>query len=220
VLALNEKTLSVSRMKSLIAHTSPFSKVAEQYKSARTNLYFLMKNSGKKILLVTSTHKGEGKTTSVINLAISMAKGDERVLVIDANFRNPSIHSVFNRPNQTGFLDVLKETVVFEDVVYSTYINDLDVLMCGDISASSLEVINSNRIAAFLEEISDKYDRIVIDAPPVLEAAEARFLASRCDGVIMITNRYVTKMEEFATAKRALEVANANVVGVVLNEKK
>jgi capsular exopolysaccharide synthesis family protein len=207
-------------MKSLLSFTSPFSKVAEQYKSTRTNLFFLMKNTGKKILLVTSTHKGEGKTTSALNLAIAMAKGDERVLVIDANFRNPSVHAAFNQPNENGFLDVMKENITFEEAVHSTYIKDLDVLMCGDLSASSLEVINSNRIASFLEEISNKYDRIVIDAPPVLEAAEARFLASRCDGVIMITNRYVTKMEEFAKAKRALEVANANVVGVVLNEKK
>jgi capsular exopolysaccharide synthesis family protein len=207
-------------MKSLVTYSSPFSKVAEQYKSSRTNLFFLLKETGSKILLVTSTHKGEGKTTSVVNLAISMAKSDEKVLIIDANFRNPSIHNIFRMPHLKGFLDVLKEDTTFNDAVYETYINDLDVLVCGDLTASSLEVINSNKISAFLEEIHQKYDRIIIDAPPILEAAEARFLASKCDGVIMIANRYVTKMEEFAKAKRALEVAEANVVGVILNEKK
>jgi capsular exopolysaccharide synthesis family protein len=178
-----------------------------------------MKHAGSKILLVSSPIKGEGKTTTIVNLAISMSKGNEKVLLIDANFRNPSIHSIFQLPNQTGFLDLLKGRVSFEETVQCTPIGNLDVLTTGDLSPSSLEVINSHTVSDFFGDIMQQYDRILIDAPPVLEAAEARFLASRSDGVILVTNRYVTKLEDFAKAKRALEVANANLLGVVLNEK-
>jgi capsular exopolysaccharide synthesis family protein len=214
------QSLAVSRMKSLLSYTSPFSSVTEQYKSTRTNLYFLMKNTGSKILLVSSPSKGEGKTTTLVNLAIAMVKGNEKVLIIDANFRYPAIHSTFKLSNNEGFLDVLKGTVSFTRAVHHTHIKNLDVLTSGELSPSSLEVINSQTVSAFLENITEKYDRIVIDAPPVLEAAEATFLASKSDGVVLVTNRYVTKLEDFAKTKRALEVAKVNLLGVVLNEKK
>jgi capsular exopolysaccharide synthesis family protein len=148
-----------------------------------------------------------------------MVKGNERVLIIDANFRNPAIHSIFHFTNKEGFLDVLKGTISFERTVHHSHIKNLDILTSGELNPSSLEVINSHTVSEFMKDILEKYDRIVIDAPPVLEAAEARFLASKSDGVILVTNRYVTKIEDFAKAKRALEVADANVLGVVLNEK-
>lgn len=215
----HKRSLAVSRMKGLVLSLSPFSKVAEEYRSTRTNLYFLMKNKGSKSLVVTSAKKAEGKTTSVTNLAISMAKGNEKVLIVDANFRRPFIHTIFNLPNQLGFLDVLKGTLPMKEVMYHSYVPNLDVLTSGDLSSNSLEVINSQRIITFLEEVSQHYDRIIIDAPPILEAAEVRFLASRSDGVILISCKNKTKIDEFAEAKRALEVAGANLIGVVLNEK-
>jgi capsular exopolysaccharide synthesis family protein len=218
-LAPRNKSLTVSRLKSLLSFTSPFSKITEQYKSTRTNLFFLMKQTGGKILTVTSPNKGEGKTTTLVNLAVSMAKGNEKVLIIDANFRNPCLHTIFKLPNQSGFLDVLKEDVLLENAVYTTHIKNLHVLISGELTPRSLEVINSQKIADFFTEVTEGYDRILIDAPSVLEAAEARFLASKSDGVIMIAHRYVTKQEDFAKASRALKVAKANIIGTVLNER-
>ncbi|OOE15004.1 hypothetical protein UN64_05240 [Fictibacillus arsenicus] len=206
-------------MRCLLSYTNPYSSIAEQYRSTRTNLYFLTKKSGKKILLVTSPKKGAGKTTTLINLAISMVKGNERVLIIDANFRNPSLHTILKLQNRTGLIDVLKGDYSYENVVQQTYIIGLEVLTSGDTRTSALEELGTNKMTELLNRISTSYDTVLIDAPSVLEAAEARFLASKSDGVILITNRFVTKIEEIAKTQKALEVAKATIIGVVLNEK-
>jgi capsular exopolysaccharide synthesis family protein len=218
-LGFNKRNPVAAKMRSLLSYTNPFSSIAEQYRSTRTNLYFLTKKSGKKILLFTSPKTGAGKTTTLINLAISMVKGNEKVLIIDANFRNPSIHTLLKLHNRTGLIDIVKGIHPFEEVVHQTYIEGLDVLTSGDTRTSALEELGTDRMTELLNDISSKYDTILIDAPSVLEAAETRFLASKSDGVILITNKYVTKIEEIAKTQKALEVANANIIGVVLNEK-
>jgi capsular exopolysaccharide synthesis family protein len=218
-LGFNKRNPVAAKMRSLLSYTNPYSSIAEQYRSTRTNLYFLTKKSGKKILLVTSPKKGAGKTTTLINLAISMVKGNERVLIIDANFRNPSLHTILKLHNRTGLIDILKGDYSYENVVQQTYINGLEVLTSGDTRTSALEELGTNGMTELLNTISKYYDTVLIDAPSVLEAAEARFLASKSDGVILITNRYVTKIEEIVKTQKALEVAKANIIGVVLNEK-
>jgi capsular exopolysaccharide synthesis family protein len=218
-LGFNKRNPVAAKMRSLLSYTNPFSSIAEQYRSTRTNLYFLTKKSGKKILLFTSPKTGAGKTTTLINLAISMVKGNEKVLIIDANFRNPSIHTLLKLHNRTGLIDVLKGIHPFENVVHQTYIEGLDVLTSGDTRTSALEELGTDRMTDLLNTISSNYDTVLIDAPSVLDAAEARFLASKSDGVILITNKYVTKIEEIAKTQKALEVAKATIIGVVLNEK-
>ncbi|MDR7073376.1 CpsD/CapB family tyrosine-protein kinase [Fictibacillus barbaricus] len=208
-----------AKMRSLLSYTNPYSSIAEQYRSTRTNLYFLTKKGGRKILLVTSPRKGAGKTTTLVNLAISMVKGNEKVLIIDANFRNPSIHTILKLQNRRGLIDVIKGIQTFENAVHQTYIEGLDVLTSGDTRTSALEELGTTAMTELLEILSNKYDAILIDAPSVLEAAEARFLASKSDGVILITNKFVTKIEEIVKTQKALEVAKANIIGVVLNEK-
>jgi capsular exopolysaccharide synthesis family protein len=218
-LGFNKRNPVAAKMRSLLSYSNPYSSIAEQYRSIRTNLYFLTKKSEKKILLVTSPRKGAGKTTTLINLAISMVKGNERVLIIDANFRNPSLHTIFKLHNRTGLIDVLKGDHPHEDVVHHSYIDGLEVLTSGDTRTSALEELGTDTMTELLDTLSSSYDTVLIDAPSVLEAAEARFLASKSDGVILITNRYVTKMDEISKTQKALEVAKAQIIGVVLNEK-
>jgi capsular exopolysaccharide synthesis family protein len=218
-LGFNKRNPVAAKLRSLLSYTNPYSSIAEQYRSTRTNLYFLTKKSGKKILLVTSPKKGAGKTTTLINLAISMVKGNERVLIVDANFRNPSLHTILKLHNRKGLIDVLKGDYSYEEVVQHTYIEGLDVLTSGDTRTSALEELGTKKMTDLLNTISANYDSVLIDAPSVLEAAEARFLASKSDGVILITNKYVTKIEEIAKTQKALEVAKATIIGVVLNEK-
>jgi capsular exopolysaccharide synthesis family protein len=218
-LGFNKRNPVAAKMRSLLSYTNPFSTIAEQYRSTRTNLYFLTKKNDKKILLVTSPKKGAGKTTTLVNLAISMVKGNEKVLIVDANFRNPSIHTILKLANRSGLVEVLKGVHPFEKVVHHSYIEGLDVLTSGDTRISALEELGTSRMTELLRDIAQNYDTILIDAPSVLEAAEARFLASKSDGVILITNRYVTKIEEVVKTQKALEVAKANIIGVVLNEK-
>ncbi|WNB92454.1 CpsD/CapB family tyrosine-protein kinase [Bacillus sp. NEB1478] len=218
-MGFNKRNPVAAKMRSLLSYSNPYSNIAEQYRSTRTNLFFLTKKSEKKILLVTSPKKGAGKTTTLVNLAISMVKGNEKVLIIDANFRNPSIHTILKLQNRKGLIDVVKGVHSFENAVHKTYIEGLDVLTSGDTRTSALEELGTKNMSNLLENISSIYDTILIDAPSVLEAAEARFLASKSDGVILITNKYVTKIEEIAKTQKALEVAKANIIGVVLNEK-
>lgn len=208
-----------TKKRSLLSHTNPYSIIAEQYRSTRTNLYFLTKKSKKKILTVTSPRNGAGKTTTLMNLAISMVKGNEKVLIIDANYRNPSIHTILKLNNNTGLVDLLRGNYSFQEVVHKTHIEGLHVLTSGDTRISTLEELGTNEMTQLLNAVTSDYDTVLIDAPSVLDAAETRFLASKSDGVILIINRYVTKSDEIIKTKRALEVAKANIIGVVLNEK-
>jgi capsular exopolysaccharide synthesis family protein len=218
-LVFKKRSPIATKKRSLLSHTNPYSIIAEQYRSTRTNLYFLTKKSGKKILTVTSPRKKAGKTTTLMNLAISMVKGNEKVLIIDANFRNPSIHAILKLNNNTGLIDVLRGNYGYEDVVHKTHIEGLDALTSGDTRLGTLEELGTNKMTELLKAASSEYDTVLIDAPSVLEAAEARFLASKSDGVILITNRYVTKFDDITKTKKALEVAKANIIGVVFNEK-
>jgi capsular exopolysaccharide synthesis family protein len=218
-LVFNKRNPVATKKRSLLSYTNPFSPIAEQYRSARTNLYFLTKKSQKKVLLISSPKKGDGKTTTLVNLAVSMARGKEKVLLMDANFRNPSIHSIFKIPNHTGLVDVIKGVHAFDNVVHQSYIPGLDLLTSGDIRLGTLEDLGTEEMTELLKEVSDQYDTILIDGPPVLEAAETRFLASKSDGVILLVNRYHTKIDEIEKAKKSLEVAKAHIIGVILNEK-
>jgi capsular exopolysaccharide synthesis family protein len=218
-LVFKKRSPIATKKRSLLSHTNPYSIIAEQYRSTRTNLYFLTKKSEKKILTVTSPRKGAGKTTTLMNLAISMVKGNEKVLIIDANYRNPSIHTTLKLNNNTGLVDLLRGNYSFQEVVHKTHIEGLHVLTSGDTRISTLEEVGTNKMTELLNVVSTEYDTVLIDAPSVLDAAETRFLASKSDGVILITNRYVTKSDEIIKTKKALAVAKANIIGVVLNEK-
>jgi capsular exopolysaccharide synthesis family protein len=219
-LVLSRRRKGKSEKRNLVTYTNPDSIISEHFRTIRTNINFLSEKRKSKIFLLTSPRKGEGKSTTTANLAVTMAQQKERVLVIDANLREPRLHSIFKIENNIGLTNVLTNKAIFEDAVYKTEIGELEILTSGSTSFNPAELLGNNMMKDLLNKISDCYDIVLIDSPSVLKSTETRVLANQCDGVVLVLSKGVTPLEEVEEAKKVIEFAHARLVGAILNESK
>lgn len=206
--------------KPLVTYTNPNSIIAEQFRTIRTNIHFLTDQNKRKVFLITSPNKQEGTSTSIANLAISMAQSREKVLLIDANLRNPSLHQLFKASNNIGLTNVISGSSKLNEAIDQTGIAQLDLLTSGTISPNPSDVMGDYRMENLLKEVGEAYDLVLIDTPPVLKSTETRILGSLCDGVLILLNRGKTKVEEAEESKKIMNLAQANVLGLLLNDNK
>lgn len=211
------ETAAISR--SLITYTNPFSNAAEQYRNIRSNIQFISMNHKLHSIIVTSPGFGEGKSTTAVNLAISMAQRGDKVLLIDADLRKPTMNTTFNLPNTVGLSNVLTGHAAIEDVVQKTGIGELEVLVSGPIRTQSAELLGSRSIRHLLQALKGKYDVVLFDCPPVLESSDTMIIAHECDGTILVIKSGVTQREKASEAKRAFELAKLKILGVIINKK-
>jgi len=209
-----------SKKRNLITFANPDSIISEQYRTIRTNLHFLNGDKKNKTLLVTSPGKLEGKSTTAANLAISMAQQQEKVLLIDGNLRNPNIHSIFKTSNAFGLTDVLTGTTTFEEAVYSSTIERLDILTSGQTPTNPVELLASQKMQQLLQKVKSLYDIILIDSTSILEVTDTKIIANICVGVVLVVKQNKTNIESAVETKKVLEYARAKIVGVILNNKK
>jgi tyrosine-protein kinase Etk/Wzc len=204
---------------SLITTQEPKSSISESFRALRTSIHFSAINREKKTILVTSTFPGEGKTTIIANLAIIMAQTGARVLLIDCDLRRPKQHELFNHSKAPGLTEVLAGDTPLEAVLHNTGIPNFDFASAGTTPPNPSELLGSDNMANFLASLRQRYDHILIDAPPVLAVTDAPLLTSRCDlaVVVMETERVPVK-----AAQRMAELlgsARAPVAGIVINDK-
>jgi capsular exopolysaccharide synthesis family protein len=217
-LVLNrKKQIRVMKKRHLVTYTQPESLISEQFREIRTNMKFI-NNSENKIFLITSPKNGEGKSTTISNLAVSIANQKEKTLIIDANLREPLIHSIFKIPNEIGLTNVLTGNATLEEAIYKTEITRLEVLTSGSTAFNPAELLETKRMKELLKSIAASYDIVLIDAPSVLKSTETRVLANQCDGVVLVVNRGKTEIEKAIETKKVLELAQAKIVGAILNE--
>ncbi|MBS4220194.1 CpsD/CapB family tyrosine-protein kinase [Bacillus sp. FJAT-49711] len=212
--------MMASKKRNLITFANPDSIISEQYRTIRTNIYFLNGDKKNKTLLVTSPGKLEGKSTTAANLAISMAQQQEKVLLIDGNLRNPNIHSIFKASNAFGLTDVLTETTSFEEAVFPSSIEKLDILTSGKTPSNPVELLASQNMQQLLQKVKSLYDIILIDSTSILEVTDTKIIANICDGVVLVVKQNKTNIESAVETKKVLEYARAQIVGVILNNKK
>jgi len=217
LLSKRKKQLDSYNRTNLITYTHPESIISEQFRTIQTNLSLLTANSGKHVFLITSSNLSEGKSTMAVNLAISMALQKRKVLLIDANLRNPSSHIIFRLQNENGLTDVLLGKLPFEDSVSKTDIGRLEVLTAGTLPLNPVELLSSYMMKDLVEKVHQIYDIVIIDSPSVLEVTDSKILAGMCNGVILVINRGQTDLAEALEAKKELEFAKANILGVILN---
>ncbi|MBK0292103.1 polysaccharide biosynthesis tyrosine autokinase [Priestia aryabhattai] len=203
----------------LFTHSHPNSIISDQFRAIRANVHFLTKEKTCKLFLITSPETGEGKSTMAANLAVSMAQKKEKILLIDANLRDPAIQDIFDIPNNGGLIDILESEEPFEEVVHQTRIENLDILTCGSFSIHFGELLGNKKMKNLLAKLSACYDVVLIDSPSVLMSPETSLLSTYCDGVILILKRGNTKVEKIKEAKKVLDIAGAKIVGAVMNEK-
>ncbi len=192
--------------------------VAEAYRIIRTNFVFGAVDKSLKIFQVTSAVKGEGKTTTTVNLGISLSQVGMKVLLVDADLRRPSIHKTLHLSNNTRGLDqILRGEMSLEEAVQKTSIPNLWVLTSGGIPDHPSELLSSNAMRHLLVKLRSLYDVILIDSPPIISVADAPVIASHVDGTILVVRAGYIPRRLTLQAKKFVEAVNGKVLGIVLN---
>ncbi|MDO4169011.1 MAG: CpsD/CapB family tyrosine-protein kinase [Lachnospiraceae bacterium] len=201
----------------LIDETAPFNFV-EAYKSLRTNIDFLASTNNYHSILITSAGPWDGKSTVSINLAVAMADSGKKVVLVDCDMRKGSVATYLKiSRNSPGITDVLSEKNSLNDVILHNDDLNIDILPVGALPSNPSEVIGSMEMVSLLQSLSDIYDYIFIDAPPVSVVTDAVILSRFVDGVLLVVRIDETTKKDLNLTKKRLEDVNAHILGAVLN---
>ncbi|MGH7493288.1 MAG: GumC family protein [bacterium] len=201
----------------LITHFAPKSPISEAFRTFRTNLQYTKLDRELRALLVTSPGPGEGKSTAVSNLAITMAQMGSRVLLIDSDLRRPVLHSIFKVDRRIGLSNVLVGRASIEEAVRKTDIENLFVMPCGTLPPNPSELLASNAMTRALEEMKAMFDIVLFDSPPIIAVTDAAVLGSRLDGVILVVKAGQTDREAAYRAYTLLKNVGTRILGALLN---
>ncbi|GMK46686.1 tyrosine-protein kinase YwqD [Paenibacillus glycanilyticus] len=204
----------------LVAHVNSSSSLSEAYRTLRTNIMFSGIDDPVRTIMLTSASPGEGKTTTVANLAVTFAHEGKKTLLVDADLRKPSVHIMFKKSNRSGLTDALFKENPWQEIVHETEIEHLHLLTAGIIPPNPSEILSSRRMSELVEEWRVHYDVILFDTPPLLAVADGMILSALCDGVILVIKSGKTKFTSARKVLSQLEFAKARVLGTVLNNKK
>ncbi|MEA3279103.1 MAG: polysaccharide biosynthesis tyrosine autokinase [Thermodesulfobacteriota bacterium] len=230
--AVDDKT--VERYSRIASHFAPKSTLAESYKALRTNLSFSSLTDDIKVMLFTSSSPREGKTSTVVNLAVTMAQAGKQVLLIDGDLRKPIISNIFGISQAPGLSEVIlgnytwKEVIrtvtdmvmgkmSIDDIIKTPGMDNLHILTSGAIPPNPADLISSDRINEIIKEAGAEYDMVLIDTPPLLSATDAAVLGSRIDGIVLVYRAGKVGRGVLIRAKAQLDNVKAKLIGVVLN---
>ncbi len=207
-----------TRKDELIVKNYPKSPVSEAYRNMRTNLSFISPDKPLKTIVVTSTAVAEGKSLTLVNLALSMAQNGSKVIIIDADLRKPMQHKFFEMTNFNGLSSVLTGEIEFAECLRETNTENISLISTGVIPPNPAELLNSQRMEEVLAEASEKADIVLVDTPPVVAVTDAAILANKVDGTMLVIASQETDQRMMLRAQITLERAHANIIGVVLNK--
>lgn len=210
--------LAKGAVRDLHMHREPKSLIAECMRAIRTNLIFMSPDKPFKRTLVTSSGPQEGKSTTVVNLGIAMAQSGSKVLILDTDMRRPRLHKAFGVSNEVGVSSVIVGDSRIDDAVKSTEVSGLYVMPCGPVPPNPAELLHTKAFAELLASLGERFDRIILDSPPVGAVADAVVLATQVDGVVMVLKAGHTNREQAARTVRALRDVKAKIFGAVLND--
>ena len=189
----------------------------EAYRALRTSLALLAREGKQKIFTVISGGVGEGKSTTLFNLAYVCAEQGSKVLIIDSDLRRPVQHKMVGLPNRMGMVNVLTGELKVEEAIQETGVPNLWMLTSGRLRRGSLGIMNNQRLRAVMDALKDQYDFILLDSPPILGVTDAAILASEADGVLLVVQYRKYPKIISLRAKRMIENAGGHVMGAVLN---
>ena len=195
----------------------PFN-VVESYKTIRANILFTAADSDKKVIAVSSANPGEGKSTSAANLAIALAQTGSSVLLMDADMRKPVQHRTFQVKNSEGLSTLIIKKSSMENSVKKEVINNLDLLPSGPLPPNPSELLASANFKSLLEQFSQKYDYVIIDTPPINVVSDAMVMKDSISGIMLVVRYAMTTYEELSDCMKQIELAQANMLGFVLND--
>ncbi len=190
---------------------------AEAYRIMRTNIEFNRKSPDANTITIVSGGAGEGKSTTLINLAYTFAKGGYTTLVVDADLRRPSMHRMFGIENESGLSDYLTTEIDLEEVVHLTKIDNLYLMSSGQMPTDAVGVLNSQRMVELIEEVKGRFDIIFFDSPPILGVSDASVLSSAMDLTIIVVQHRRFPRAMLHRVKQAITNVGGDILGVVLN---
>ncbi len=193
----------------------PFS-VIESYKNFRMHLLSVLEKTGGKVVAISSANASEGKSTTAINLAITLSQLNKRVILIDADSRRATIHQKLKLSNEKGCLDIINGDVELKDGITS-YNEYLDVITAGSIFANPTELYCSSAFERMITELRSMYDYVVFDTPPVNLVSDALAISQKCDGLVFVIRTGATTYENFKNALLSTKQIGINVLGAVMN---
>jgi capsular exopolysaccharide synthesis family protein len=202
----------------LVTVTDMRSASAEAYRTLRTNLIFSQAVQTLRTVLVTSASPGEGKTTTAANLAVSFAHHGMRVLLVDCDLRRGRIHKMFGIPREPGMTELVIGREEFDNVVRQTDVMGLYVIPSGNLPPNPSELLGGDRMRKVLSSLSEAFDLIVLDTPPLLAASDGAILSTLSDGVVVVLRAGSTQSDAAQQAIQQLMGVGARVVGAVLND--
>jgi capsular exopolysaccharide synthesis family protein len=167
--------------------------------------------------MVTSAMSKEGKSTTAVNLAITLTQTGSRVLLVDSDLRRPSLHNFFSMDKTYGLTNLLVGSLSFDDVIKRTELENLDVITSGDVPPNPAELVASEGMRRFIEQARARYDYVLLDSPPVIAVTDAAVLATRVDGTVLVVGSGTISKREVARAVGLLRNVRSPVLGVVLN---
>ena len=190
---------------------------AEAYRVLRTNLMFARKDDKLNTAAVVSAGAGEGKSTTVLNLATVFAQSGQRIVIVDSDLRRPTLHKLLRSSNNLGLTNYLLKQNTLEEVVQRTNLPTLDLLASGKLPSSSLGILSSGQMKELIRDLKQRYDFVFFDSPPIMGVSDASILASAVDMTIQVIQyrRYPQPMN--VRAKQLIEKVGGNLIGIVLN---
>jgi tyrosine-protein kinase Etk/Wzc len=206
------------RAEGLVTVHDARSSSAEAYRTLRTNLIFSQAVQTLRTLVVTSPAPSEGKTTTAANLAVSFAQQGMRVLIVDCDLRRSRLHKMFGVPREPGVTELVLGQIDQDTAVRETTVTGLYVLPSGQLPPNPSELLGGERMKKTLASLSEAFDLIVLDTPPLLAASDAAILATIADGVVIVVRAGVTEADAGQQAMAQLQSVGARVVGAVLND--
>ena len=191
-------------------------RATESYKAIRTNILHLLSNTNGKSILLTSPYAGAGKTTTTANLAITFAQLGKKVLIIDGDMRKPIIHKMFSIPLSPGLSDIISGESNTANIKDSGFEN-LFILTAGTIPSNPAELLSSKSFNELLKNLSENYDFIFIDAPPVDAVTDAVIISQQVSGTAIVIRQNYTEKTTLIRTVNALKKVNSNIIGYILN---
>lgn len=201
----------------LVVHSMPKSGIAEAARAIRTNVLFMSPDSPFKRILVTSAGPSEGKTTVACALAISMAQAGQRVVLVDCDLRKPRVHKILARSNDVGVTSAMLDPESLDWGALATEIPGLSALASGPHVPNPAEVLQSDRFGQLIDRLEERFDRVVIDSPPLVPVTDAAIVSRRADATILVVRALATTKDLARQATRILYDVNARIAGTVLN---
>jgi capsular exopolysaccharide synthesis family protein len=215
VFASIPESKSKTRVKSKLSHQT-----VEEYHRLKHQLLSSVSNEKVKIILFSSSAKGEGNSTILSNFAITLASGGDKVLLVDANLRNPFLHDLFKLDKKDGLTELLLEDKSLDAVIKQTRHENLSVITCGVSHTNPFSLLGSRSFDSFIGKVKPHFDWILFDSPSIHSCNDSSTLAAKTDGVVMVVQAENTRWEVAQSAKERIENEKIKILGAVLNKRK